>query len=169
MTEFRYGSPRLLHAAALRVAGAMVDGRYDSPVEATFALALSGLGMPVRKGAEHPGHVDDEAAYAQVQFGILRVDFLIGRVVVELDGHEWHERTPEQVERDHKRDRQLIACGYTVLRFSGREVIRDPRACAEEALTISRALAGGITTLAPCRRDRVQPGDRQAPAPDRKA
>lgn len=56
------------------------------------------------------------------------------RVVVELDGHEFHEKTKEQAVRDKKRDRDMMAAGIRVLRFTGSEVWRDPHKCAVEAL-----------------------------------
>jgi len=54
------------------------------------------------------------------------------RVVVELDGHDFHERTPEQAQSDKSRDRELQAKGWHVLRFTGREVLRRPEECLEE-------------------------------------
>jgi very-short-patch-repair endonuclease len=53
-------------------------------------------------------------------------------LAVECDGHDFHERTKEQARRDRKRDRDLQALGYTVLRFTGSEIARDPRAVAKE-------------------------------------
>lgn len=63
------------------------------------------------------------------------------RVVVECDGHDFHERTKEQAERDKRRDRELTAMGLTVLRFTGREIWRSPVDCAAGVLEIiERAL-----------------------------
>jgi hypothetical protein len=53
-------------------------------------------------------------------------------VIVECDGHEYHERTPKQAERDRSRDRAFQAAGHTVLRFTGRELWRDPYACVDQ-------------------------------------
>jgi very-short-patch-repair endonuclease len=55
-------------------------------------------------------------------------------VIVECDGHDFHERTPKQAEHDRKRDRKLIELGYVVLRFTGREIWRDPMKCAQDAI-----------------------------------
>ena len=44
------------------------------------------------------------------------------RLVVEVDGHDFHERTKEQAQRDKTRDRDLQAAGFIVFRFTGREV-----------------------------------------------
>lgn len=54
------------------------------------------------------------------------------RVGVELDGHDFHERTKEQASRDKRRDRILAAGGWTMLRFTGSDVYRDPAAVLSE-------------------------------------
>lgn len=60
-----------------------------------------------------------------------RVDFLLEfelsnsniiKVVIECDGHDFHEKTKEQVTKDHQRDRNLVESGYHVLRYSGSEI-----------------------------------------------
>lgn len=74
----------------------------------------------------------------QKQLGQYRVDFLLTdtdydvKVVIECDGHDFHERTKEQAERDRTRDRSLQAAGYLVLRYTGAEIWRDPFKCAED-------------------------------------
>jgi hypothetical protein len=54
------------------------------------------------------------------------------RVIVECDGHEYHDKTPEQARRDKGRDRFLQAQGYHVLRFTGSELVRSATRCAGE-------------------------------------
>jgi hypothetical protein len=66
-----------------------------------------------------------------------RVDFLFrlcrenpefiaySNLVVEIDGHDFHERTKEQAERDKSRDRTLTQGGFYVFRFTGSEVYRN--------------------------------------------
>jgi very-short-patch-repair endonuclease len=53
-------------------------------------------------------------------------------LVIECDGHDFHERTKEQAARDRMRDRWFTARGYKVLRFTGSEIFRNPRKCASE-------------------------------------
>lgn len=82
----------------------------------------------------------------QVELGDYRVDFMLCRwerprpdlilttpvVVIECDGHDFHERTKEQAQRDKARDRELQQCGVCVLRYTGSEIWRDAWGCAEE-------------------------------------
>ena len=67
-----------------------------------------------------------------------RADFLLenevgAMLVVECDGHDFHERTPAQAQHDRSRDRKMQASGHFVMRFTGSEIYRDPLACALEA------------------------------------
>lgn len=94
----------------------------------------------------------------QVQIGQWRVDFVIyafargpdaffvsslqpvetarwRRLVVECDGHDFHEKTKAQAARDKARDRDLVMAGYEVFRFTGSELWRDPWGCAEQVRT----------------------------------
>lgn len=77
----------------------------------------------------------------QKDIGGFVVDFLIEagdrKVVVECDGHEFHDRTPEQARYDRARDRRLISMGYIVLRFTGTEINRDVVRCAQEVWEIA--------------------------------
>jgi very-short-patch-repair endonuclease len=71
-----------------------------------------------------------------------RADFLISypffgfyfAVVVECDGHAFHERTKQQAARDRQRDRALQKAGYEVFRFTGSELSADAKMCAQEVL-----------------------------------
>jgi very-short-patch-repair endonuclease len=73
--------------------------------------------------------------------GEYAVDFLVRHesdlrrnddFVIELDGHEFHEKTPQQAARDKARERAILRGGMTVLRFSGYEIVRDARKCIRE-------------------------------------
>lgn len=54
------------------------------------------------------------------------------RICVECDGHDYHERTKGQASRDKKRDRELQRAGWYVFRFTGSDIHKDARACAQE-------------------------------------
>ena len=80
----------------------------------------------------------------QVDVGNYRVDFLVHdfscgnpcqKIVVECDGHDFHERTKEQAARDKARDRYMQSEGYKVLRFTGSEIYKDADSCAQEIIS----------------------------------
>jgi very-short-patch-repair endonuclease len=116
----------------------------ESPIEVAFLLAVAGLCQVI--GHEYlyikttARTLSDAFLIVEPQKNIegMRVDFLVTfeghAIVVECDGHEFHERTKAQAERDRSRDRKLQRLGYTVFRFTGREIVRDPVACAHQVL-----------------------------------
>lgn len=133
----------------------------DSPIERLFFAALSAhirfceaeykdVLVPVdsahlgRLLAEH--HPLALIVQPQAQLEGWRVDFMIyawdfgratgrqqwRRLIVECDGHDFHERTKEQAKKDRSRDRQAQLLGMTVLRFTGHELHSDPLGCARQ-------------------------------------
>lgn len=63
---------------------------------------------------------------------LWRISEIYSRLVVEIDGHNFHERTKEQAKRDRSRDRYMTTEGYTVFRFTGSEVHNNPYDVAHE-------------------------------------
>lgn len=59
-------------------------------------------------------------------------------MIVECDGHEFHERTKEQASHDKKRDRFLQDSGFKVYRFTGSDIWKDTFKCANEILNTLR-------------------------------
>lgn len=129
----------------------------ESPLEEAmyWALLVEGFRffdevvVPPAPLSEHrdSGVPDTVWIEPQVNLGRYRVDFLLtigqrwsrseyatAQVVVECDGHDYHERTKDQAKRDRSRDRALQALGLRVLRFTGSEVWDNPLTCAREAL-----------------------------------
>jgi very-short-patch-repair endonuclease len=53
-------------------------------------------------------------------------------LVVECDGHEFHQKTKQQVCRDNEREFAIKKCGYDVLRFSGSQIYNEPFKCAND-------------------------------------
>jgi hypothetical protein len=53
-------------------------------------------------------------------------------VVVECDGHHFHERTVEQASKDRRRLRNLQRLGIPVLPFTGTDVVRSSEEFAQE-------------------------------------
>lgn len=54
------------------------------------------------------------------------------RLIIECDGHDFHERTKEQAARDRAKDRAALLSGQDQLRFTGSEIWRDPWECATQ-------------------------------------
>lgn len=71
------------------------------------------------------------------------VDFLIhgelldeskdGKYVVECDGYDYHSSKKQQA-YDNQRQRDIENAGYTVIRFSGKEIFDDEVKCVYETL-----------------------------------
>jgi very-short-patch-repair endonuclease len=101
----------------------------ESPIEAAFLLGL-------RQACQRRGI--QVSVTQQARVGAYRVDFLLEangrRVVVECDGHDFHERTKEQASRDKAQDRALQRAGCLVARFTGSDITRNPEGCAVEVL-----------------------------------
>ena len=55
-------------------------------------------------------------------------------MVLECDGHDFHERTKLQAKRDRGRDRNLQSFGFLVYRYTGQEIWQDVFACATQAI-----------------------------------
>lgn len=103
---------------------ARCDGRSRSAVETVARLTLRGAGLSVEPGV--------------VIAGVGEVDLLVaGRVVVECDGFAYHGGRRE-FRNDRRRDRELVALGYVVLRFTWEDVMQHP---AQMVDSVRRALA----------------------------
>lgn len=66
--------------------------------------------------------------------------------VVEVDGHDFHERTQLQAARDRQRDRALLLEGLRTVRFTGSEVFNRPADCVGELDALFRQ--GTVPNLA---------------------
>jgi len=130
----------------------------QSPIEELFLAAVyasnidwgdSPVHIYMAQYTEDATRFEGDHLWTQAQIGSYRVDFLferIGprdtrRVIVECDGHDWHEKTKEQATSDKARDRYLVAKGFKVLRFTGSELYRDPVCCWAEARNVLWGLA----------------------------
>jgi len=115
----------------------------ESPIEMILALEMHRQDI-LNLGKLNGLDVVDVIKQERITAGgsKYRVDFLIpvwsknlGRgaeFVIECNGHEFHEKTKEQVSRDNARQRKLTNAGYVVINFSGSEIYRDPRKCVSE-------------------------------------
>jgi len=75
---------------------------------------------------------------SQCEIGRYRVDFCITnarnqkRVVVECDSQEFHDRSEKERRYEKMRDRFLQKEGYTVFRYTGKEILNNYRNIARE-------------------------------------
>ena len=134
----------------LAVVDASANRLEMSPIERRFIAVfyvvaiLRNVVTLYGKGDLNPETMRKEVLYVTPQKEIrkYRLDFemamLVGaemhKLAVECDGHEFHERTKDQAARDRLRDRDLQRDGYTVFRFTGSEIFKDPIVCADECL-----------------------------------
>lgn len=98
--------------------------RGPSHIEAEFSKAASDLAGMIER--EHWfGDAEKHHRY--------RVDFILkdARLIIELDGHDSHS-TGDDLEKDAIRQRYLSRAGYTVIRFRGREIVRNVQGCVSE-------------------------------------
>lgn len=86
--------------------------------------------MPALK-SQYPVRLRNRTVYLDLAHEELRV-------AIELDGAEFHDR-PEHVERDRRRDVELAAHGWIVLRFSARRLREDPAGVRREVLEVLAA------------------------------
>lgn len=66
------------------------------------------------------------------------------KLIVECDGHEFHEKTKEQVERRNQRDMDFKMAGYDVIHFSGSQLYKDAMGCANQVYTYIKTKTGEI-------------------------
>lgn len=134
----------LLDEGVLNENGIVATGT-DSPIERLLFLALYvGCSLNVSWFTlvrKEPGDNQEIQIECQKQIGKYRVDFCftvvsdhgpVSRLIVECDGHDFHERTKEQAAKDRSRDRDLQEQGYVVYRFTGSEIYRGAFGCARQ-------------------------------------
>jgi len=124
--------------------------KISSPIEQIFLMewrfAKLDEALSVRLLPQQPIETAD---------GKFTVDFLVShtdparqdfRVVIELDGHDFHDRTKDQAARDKRRDRAILRAGHVVMRFTGSEVYRNAQRCVAE---VAEYIRNQITATSP--------------------
>lgn len=84
----------------------------------------------------------------QDRFGIIGeadVLFPATRLVLEVDGAAYHG--PDRFQRDRTRQNRLVAAGYTVLRFTWRDLVDRPASVAAQIRATLARLGGDSTNL----------------------
>lgn len=157
-----------LHAASKKAKFAQemhancLDFGMGSPIEHMFWIACAAL------CEAHYTEINPEPHYLsngdlaagsglfikpQASIGSYRVDFamhqsgigpdsILTPVVVELDGHAFHDKDKRQRSYEKARDRFLVRSGYRVLHFTGSDVVADPFKVAFEALELLGVFVG---------------------------
>jgi very-short-patch-repair endonuclease len=113
----------------VRPAGVVARGSAlsESSGETVARLAFEDAGLCVEQQVVIPG--------------VGRVDLLVeGRVVVEIDGYTYHSDA-RQFAADRRRDAQLAALGYRVLRFTWLDAIRRPQYLVETVRAVLAQVA----------------------------
>lgn len=72
-------------------------------------------------------------------FAAHNLDLPAWAIAVEVDGHDFHERTKDQVADRNQRDRDLAQSGWLVFHYSGTELYRDPVRCITEVMDAAQA------------------------------
>jgi hypothetical protein len=123
----------------------------ESPIERLLAVSLAGALVPKMNYIYRNMDYNEVLTEITPQYVIcigkdnkyrcdlfLSVSFILSdselikvECVIECDGHDFHEKTKEQVARGKRRDRDLISMGYDVIHFSGSEIWHDVDACSQ--------------------------------------
>jgi very-short-patch-repair endonuclease len=105
--------------------------QFSSPVEQSFYHAARAAGLSLR---------------CQTAIGPYFADFTHSRgwlrrkrFVIEIDGHQYHHTSKQQVQADYRRERYLEAHGWQVVRFTGSEVYRNAADCVRRFEEIADA------------------------------
>lgn len=140
----------------------LMERTSDSPIEDLFVIAChmhcfsmleplnpDPVDLPDGKARLGRGiHV-----FSQARIGKFRVDFLVEQVgigpedvytpvIVELDGHDFHERNKKERSYEKARDRYFVKEGYRVVHFTGSDVVKDPYQVAFEVLEMVGLFTG---------------------------
>jgi very-short-patch-repair endonuclease len=124
----------------------------ESPIEKLFYFAFNIYSFSVGFNTDFERYLSLEPQHEIVRKSgkKYRADFYLCHefqipeqlgIVIECDGHEFHEKTKEQVAYNNERDMELKKMGYDVLHFSGRQIYLDPLKCAKEVYEYFKGIA----------------------------
>lgn len=131
----------------VEVCGFALNEECKSPIEEIFDFAFHIVNF-MHEGKNGSPGIEMDAQYTiEIEGKTYKADFFYDsdspdnnymgfkgknhlKLVVECDGHDFHEKTVEQVNRDNARDFYLQLSGYDVLHFSGSQIFDDPLQCA---------------------------------------
>ncbi len=128
---------------SLNIALEIADEETESPIEAIFMMWWGALTI-IGDGRIRELTISPQYQTRPIDGRSYRLDFVVSpadvdmwseaqkfglsfqMIGVEVDGHDFHERTKEQVIIRDQRDRDLQSDGWKILHFSGSELYRDP-------------------------------------------
>ena len=112
----------------------------NSPIESIFFIALKiwtymyvsdkDVGFRIRR--QKRIDISDKKYYV-ADFVLEHENKPTKKLIIECDGHEFHEKTKAQVAHDNERDLALKKLGYDILHFSGSQIYNESLKCAKEA------------------------------------
>lgn len=122
----------------------------ESPIEQMLSIAINNLGIErieifnpyievldiskqkhiVCFGKKYRADFFIEVCYKDKDLNIKKVE----KIIVECDGREYHHSTSHQVNDDYERTLNLQKAGYSVIKFTGSQINRDPNRCAKTIL-----------------------------------
>jgi hypothetical protein len=140
--------------------------KTDSPIEAIFSvwfvaardhllsegMSRFALNLQPQYWVESPGFWSYRLDFALIPADLnlarrLSEHRLALRLGVELDGHQFHESTRDQVIARNRRDRDLTGVGWRILHFSGAELHRNPMSVVVEVLVAGADALDEATSL----------------------
>jgi very-short-patch-repair endonuclease len=115
----------------------------QSPIEQIFLIEWSFLGIDHVYGVRLEPQKE-----LKTPDGIFKIDFAVSaqpalQLAIEIDGHDFHEKTKAQASHDKSRERSIVRAGYIILRFSGSEVFQNPRKCVNEVVDVIKQRQAG--------------------------
>jgi very-short-patch-repair endonuclease len=148
MDNAPFGSPIEIELAAgiVEHGGMQFVPKFGLPYEEIRNEAAKAIGR------RDQARLKKAVVFPQVKIAKYVVDFLalfwddrdfIMPIAVECDGHDFHERTPRQAQYDKLRDRFFATNSIFVMRFTGREIKRDPVDCARQVYRATEFTARG--------------------------
>src|SRR5437868_5397485 len=118
--------------------GAALLCRCESPAEAVFVRALLERPDVAINGPVVEWHGSQITLQHPVRG--YRVDVAVRRpgfaLAIEIDGVTFHSTDQRALSKDHLRQRRLVYAGYTVIRFTARDVFRNAARCWREVAFI---------------------------------
>jgi very-short-patch-repair endonuclease len=134
---------------------AMIEDGIQSPIEDLFFIAFNAMAESSFSEVNPPylfNNIDattscGRGVYIKPQYKInkYKVDFMIHShgiapeeyctpVVIELDGHDFHDKNKQQRAYEKSRDRHIVKSGFRILHYTGSEIFADPFKAAYEVL-----------------------------------